>query len=192
MKNSRIIPVAVLAGLLTVVSLRGQDTTNVSWMVPATKLEAFETNVGTLIIKGTTELGVVSTRTGVISVRCKEFTDTLTSHKEHGIAIELGTQSQFKDVMLIDYDELGSLLQAIDYMNKLDVSVSPMDAFDAAYTTKGGFRIAALGNRRTGLVQFGVRDIRINAPPMVLSRDEMTRLSSLIDQARKQLDGLRG
>jgi hypothetical protein len=94
--------------------------------------------------------------------------------------------------MLIDYDELPSLLAAIDYLSKVEVSVSPMETFDAAYTTKGGFRIAALGTRRTGLVQFGVRDTRNNAAPVVFSREEMTRLGSLIDQAKRQLDGLRG
>jgi len=133
----------------------------------------------------------VAARTGAVSVKYKEFTDTGTGHKEHGIAIEIAQQGQPKDVMLIDYDELPSLLSAIDYFSKLDVSVSSLDGFDAAYTTKGGFRIAALGTRRTGIVQFGVRDTRINAPPVVLSREEMTRLSSLIEQSKTQLDALR-
>ena len=191
MHRSSLILVTLFWCLLVPTTLRAQEATNAYLIAPATKLEAFETNVGTIIIKATTDLGVVSAKTGVISVKCKEFTDTATGRKEHGLAIEIGWPGQFKDVMLIDYEELGSLLGALDYLNKVDVSVSSLDAFDAAYTTKGGFRVAALGSRRTGLVQFGVRDIRISAAPVVLSRDEMTRLSSLINQVKTQLDGLR-
>ena len=80
---------------------------------------------------------------------------------------------------------------AIDYITKLDVSVTPLTAFDAAYTTKGGFRIAALGTRRTGVIQFGVRDARSLSTPVVFSRDEMSRLSGLINQAKGVLDSVR-
>ena len=165
--------------------------TNLWPILPATRLEAFETNVGAITIKGTTDLGSVSAASGVVSVKAKEFTDTRTGRKEHGIAVEISRGGQYRDALLIDDDELGSLLTAIDYLSKLDVSVSPLNAFDAAYTTKGGFRIAALGARRTGLVQFGVRDARVGDAPVPLSRQEMTQLWSLIDQANKLLVGLR-
>jgi hypothetical protein len=169
---------------------RAQETNQLFYW-PTTKLEAFETNIATLIIKGTTEVGAVSTDNGVVSVKCKEMTDTAAGRKEHGIAVEISRPGQSKDVMLIDYEELAALLNAIDYLSKLDVTISALNTFDAAYTTKAGFRIAALGTRRTGLVQFGVRDVRFGAAPVPLSREEMTRLWSLIDVARKQLDALR-
>ena len=170
--------------------LNAQETNSYAF-VPATKLEAFETNVGAIVIKGTTEVGVVSTGSGQISVRYREVTDTASGHKEHGLVVEVSRQGPFKDTMLIDYDELSSLLTAIDYMSKLDVGVTPLNSFDAAYTTKGGFRIAALGTRRTGGVHFGIRDARAASSPIQLSRDEMTRLWTLIDQAKQQLDALR-
>jgi hypothetical protein len=129
---------------------------------------------------------------GVVSVKAKEFTDSGTGRKEQGVAVEITQKGQFKETMLIDYDELTSLLNNIEYLSKLDVSVTALNAFDAAYTTKGSFRIVALGTKRTGLVQFGVRNARTGAAPVLLSRDEMTRLWSFIDQAKKQLDALRG
>jgi hypothetical protein len=191
MKRTSLILLTLFGALLKLTPLQAQDTNSYT-IAPATKLEAFNTNVATVIIKGTTDLGAVSAKTATVSVKCKEFTDPASGRREQGIAIEIAQKDQFKDVMLIDYDELSSLLSAIDYLGKLDVSVSAMETFDAAYTTKGGFRIAALGTRRTGLVQFGVRDIRNTAMPVVLSREEMTRLGSLIDQAKRQLDALHG
>ena len=193
MKKWNIFLVTLVGSALIWPSLHAQET-NPSPILPATKLEASETNVGAIVLKATTDLGAVSTASGVVTVRYKENTDTATGHKEHGLAIELARQFPPKDTMLIDYDELASLLNAIDYLSKVDVGVTSLNSFDAAYTTKGGFRIAALGTRRTGIVQFGLRDVRVTAPPFLplpLSRDEMTRLWTLIDQAKQQLDALR-
>ena len=94
-------------------------------------------------------------------------------------------------MLQIDYDEISQLVNAINYITKLEVTVTPLNSFDAAYTTKGGFRIAALGTRRSGTVQFGVRDARIGGTPVVFSRDDMSRLSALIDQGKATLDSLR-
>jgi hypothetical protein len=107
------------------------------------------------------------------------------------MSIEITPQGQGRDALLIDYDEIPSLINAIDYITRLEVTATPLTALDAAYTTRGGFRIAALGSRRTGLIQFGVRDARFSSIPVVFSRDEMSRLSSLITQAKSTLDSVR-
>jgi hypothetical protein len=99
---------------------------------------------------------------------------------------------QLKDAMLIDYDEIGSLVSAIDYLTKLDMSATKLNFLDASYTTKGGFRIAALAGRRTGVVQFALRDARNPATSVLLSRDQMPQVSALIDLAKKTLDSAGG
>jgi hypothetical protein len=158
---------------------------------PATKLEAFDTNIATVIVKATTEIGSVSVNSGVVSVRCREITDTSSGHKEQGIALEITQRPQGRDRLLIDYDELDSLLNALHYLNNLNISITPLNAFDAEYTTKGGLRVAALGTRPNGGVQFTVRDARTNSLPVVFSRDDMSRFGSLISQAKAKLDTLR-
>jgi hypothetical protein len=170
---------------------RAQDT-NVYPLAPATKLEALEMSIGTIIFKASTEMGVVSVNTGIVSVKAKESTDMSSGLKELGVAIDIRREGGFRELMLIDYDELGPLLSNIDYLSKLDFSVTALNAFDAAHTTKGGFRIAALGTRSTGLIQFGVRNARTSAIPVLFSRQNMTQFWTLIDQAKKQLDALRG
>jgi hypothetical protein len=159
--------------------------------LPATKLESFETNTGVVIIKGSTDLGGISSDAGDVGVRCRELTDTSTGQKEQGLSLEITPRNQARTVLQIDYDEIGPLVGAIDYITKLEVTVTPLNSFDAAYTTRGGFRIAALGTRRTGMVQFGVRDMRDAGTPVVFSRDEMTRLAALINQGRATLDSIR-
>ncbi len=89
-------------------------------------------------------------------------------------------------------DEIASLLAALNYLSRLDASASALNTFDAAYTTKGGFRIAALGSRCTGAVQYAVRDARNASPPILFAGVEMGRFSGLIEQAKATLDALRG
>ncbi|HZR17563.1 MAG TPA: hypothetical protein VFE51_09570 [Verrucomicrobiae bacterium] len=165
--------------------------TNVLPPIPATKLEAFDTNTEVVILKGSTDLGAISAEAGEIGVRCREITDTSTGHKEQGLALEIVPRGQNRSVLQIDYDEISRLVNAIEYITKLEVTVTPLNSFDAAYTTKGGFRIAALGTRRTGTIQFGVRDARTGGTPVVFSRDDMSRLSALINQGKDTLDSLR-
>ena len=65
-----------------------------------------------------------------------------------------------------------------------------LDSFDAAFTTRGGLRLAALGNRRTGSFRFGLRDLRQNLPPIAFSREDMVRFTGLLTEAKKRLDSI--
>jgi hypothetical protein len=182
-------PLAILAASW-VANSRAQNT-NPYVPMPATKLESFDTNVSVVIFKASSEVGTLTADAGNVAVKCREITDTSTGRKEQGIALEITAGGQPKDTLFIDYDEIGSLVSGIDYITKLDVSATPLTTFDAAYTTRGGFRIAALGTRQTGAIQFGVRDARFASIPVTFSRDEMSRLSSLINQAKGILDSVR-
>jgi hypothetical protein len=180
-----------IAALLTSSGLVNAQITNNFQITPLTKLESFETNTEVVVFKATSEVGAISADTGQVAVKSKEITDTSTGHKEQGISVDITPRGQDRATLLIDYDEMASLANAIDYISKLDVTATPLTSFDAAYTTKGGFRIAALGTRRTGAIQFGVRDARTGSTPVTFSREDMTRLSSLINQAKGLLDSIR-
>ncbi|MGO9204549.1 MAG: hypothetical protein ACLQM8_28850 [Limisphaerales bacterium] len=159
---------------------------------PATKLESLETNVSVVILKGATALGSVPGKAGVVAVKCRQTTDTSTGRMEQGIAVEIAQKGQPTDTMLVDYDEIVRLLAAIEYLSRLDPSVTPLAAFNAAYTTRGGLRVAALGTRRAGAVQFAVRDVRAAMAPVVLSPEGMATFSGLINQGKATLDSLGG
>jgi hypothetical protein len=182
--------IAIAGGSLLGDLVRAQET-NVYPLVPATKLEAFETNTDTIIIKGTAPMGTVSMHGGEVSVRCREITDAGTGRRESGILIDFAFGAQVEGTTLIDYDELDSLLDGLEYLGKVDWSVTSLPDFSAVYSTKGGFRADARGSRRTGNIEFAVQSTRIGAPKLLLSRDQLGQLRSLIDQARTKLDSLR-
>jgi hypothetical protein len=168
----------------------GAQETNACLLMPATKLEAFETNTDTVIIKATAPIGTVQGHGGAVSVRCREITDAGTGRRESGIIVDIAFGGQLEAMMLIDYEELDSLLDGLDYLGKLDWSVTSLPDFSAVYNTKGGFRADARGSRRTGNIEFAVRSTRVSAPRLSLSRDQLGQLRSLVEQAKTKLDSL--
>lgn len=182
--------VVIVIGSLLARSALAQET-NLCLPLPATKLEAFETNTDTVIIKATAPIGAVPAHSGTVSVRCREITDVGTSRRESGIIIDIAFGGPLEDVMLIDYDELDSLLDGLEYLGKLDWTITPLPGFDAVYTTKGGFRAAAFGSRRTGNIEFAVRSMRVVRSPLLLSRDQLGQVRSLVEQGKAKLDSLR-
>ena len=190
MRRLTAIFVAVTGALLLTGMARAQGT-NAYLPFPATKLEAFETNVDTVIIKATAPIGSVPAHGGEVGVRCREITDAGTGRRESGIIVDLNFGGELGDTLLIDYDELGSLLDGLEYLGTLDWSITPLPSFDAVYTTKGGFRAAAFGSRRTGNIEFAVRSVRVRTAPLVLSRDQLGQVRSLVQQGKAKLDSLR-
>jgi hypothetical protein len=182
--------IAVAGGSLLGGPACAQET-NTCLLVPATKLEGFETNTDTVIIKATAPIGTVAAHGGAVAVRCRDITDAGTGRRESGILVDIGLGDQLDGTTLIDYDELDSLLDGLDYLGKLDWTVTSLPDFQAVYTTKGGFRADARGSRRTGNIEFAVRSTRVNVPRLSLSRDQLGQLRSLIDQAKAKLDSLR-
>jgi len=188
MCKSKIILIAIVVSFLSVVS--HAQVTNINLTVPATKLEALEAKIGVVIIKGTAPIGSVSANAAVVSVTCKEDMDASTSQKEYGILVGIRQGDQPEDGTLIDYDELESLLTAINYFSKIDWTVTAMSGFDAFYVTKAGFRVAAFGSKRSGTIQFAVRSNR-TSKGIVLSVEQLAQFKGLIDSAQRNLYSIR-
>ena len=100
---------------------RAQDTTN----APKTEIENFELQTGTVIVKGLGEIGSVTTSAGVISVRSKESIDENSGLKEYGISVALAS-NQLHGFLVVDYDELDSLIRGLDFLGKITYSVTAM------------------------------------------------------------------
>ncbi len=179
----------VVVGCFFLTTISQAQDTNI-WLLPATRLEACQTNIGKVIIKATAQVGTLSAGAGVLSVSYKELTDVGAGSRDYGVAIGITTAGRQCE-SLIDYDELDSLLGAVDYLNKVDWSVTSLPALDAFYNTKDGFRIAAFSSKRTSNIEIAVRSIRWNVGPLLLSRTEVAQFRNFIVQAKNKLDALR-
>ena len=188
----RFIRVLLLAAGFALLPQAGfaQDT-NAYYVAPLTRLEALETNTGTIILRATALVGNVAANAGSLTVKCRDFTDTATGRRESGISIDIALGNQREDRLFVDYDEMDSLLNAIDYLNRVDWSVTSFPTFDAYYMTRSGFQLTAFGGRRTGSIEYNARSARSTWPPLALSRDQLAQLRSLVTQAKTQLDAVR-
>jgi len=159
---------------------------------PKTKLEAFEAQTGVTIVKGSVLIGAVNAENGVVSIRCKESKDARTGRKESGLAIEVKEGEIQADTTIIDYDELDSFLDAIDYVSKVDYRVTALPFFDVIYTTKAGLRIAAYSSTRSpGTIQAALHSNHILHTRVLLSPQQLARFQSLIQESKTKLDSLR-
>lgn len=176
------------AVLISIVALAGTGHAQTVTNAPKTELEVFDSQTGIVIVKGFGQANSVTTGEGTISVRCKESVDITTGHKQYGIEVELIQNNQPKDKIIVDYDELDSLLNGIDYLSKISYDVTPLPGFEAVYATKSGLRLVAYSSRRMGgiqtFLQYG------DNPRIPLASDQVAQVRDLISQARTALAAL--
>jgi hypothetical protein len=155
-----------------------------------TNLGVMEAQTGVIIIKGFGTVGSIAVGSDVISVRSKESTDVSSGLKSYGLAIQIEANSLPRERIYVDYDEIDSLLGAMDYLIKIKYDVTSLPGFEASYTTKAGLQVIANSVRRDGAIQHSLQ--YGDAPRIMLSSLQITQLYDLIEQARKNLDALKG
>ncbi|MCA1558018.1 MAG: hypothetical protein LC731_05700 [Acidobacteria bacterium] len=111
---------------------------------PLTKLEALDTQVGSVLVKNYTYIGSVSGFSGgIVMVTSYEFVDPQTGRKEYGIGVELREtgRTEREARTYIDYDEIDALVRAMDYISKIERS-SSMENFEAQYRSRGELSVS--------------------------------------------------
>lgn len=183
----------ILAGLgagLLLAGPAGAQTTNAL----ATIIENFEQQTNAVIVKGFSLVGTVSVGDATIIVRSKESTDPGNNQKVYGIMVVYSGSSQPgnfapKNALVVDYDELDSLIGGMDYLAKIGYDVTPLSGFDASYATKSGLRFSAHSERRQGgilmFIRFG------DFPKIQLTTEQFNQLHNLIAQAKTALDSIK-
>jgi len=155
-----------------------------------TKLESFQRQTGTVVIKGYSNIGKIIAL-GSVGVECMEFTDATSGKKQLGVVIEV-TESgrlQNSDRSLIDYDEIEPLLKGIDYISKVNSSATKLDGFEAIYKTKGDFTAVAFSS--AGKVEAAVKSGYVRTATAYLSLEKLGTLRDLVTQAKQKLDSLK-
>jgi hypothetical protein len=157
-----------------------------------TKLEKFQARTGAVIIKGYTRVGFVTGTGGRASVLSMEFTDAQSSRKEKGIVIEVTESGRLErsNRSYIDYDEIDSLVQGIDYIGKIQGSVTTQANFEASYKTRGDFSVTTF-NTSSGDLNVAVTSGRIGQASVYLELGDLPKFRDLIVQAKAKLEGPR-
>jgi hypothetical protein len=94
---------------------------------------------------------------------------------------------------VVDYDEMDSLLNGLNYLAKIDYKVTSQPTFVASYVTRSGFRVGAFTSQRRGVIQYFLQDHgtnSANSPRILITPAQLTQFQSLVDQARSNLNSL--
>jgi hypothetical protein len=156
---------------------------------PKTKLEAFEAQTGAVVIRGLQDIGVLHGLLGTsATVEARESTDAASGKKEFGIAITVTETANYqrKETLYIDYDEIDSLINGIDYIAKVDKTVTTFDRFEADYHTKGDLYVAAF--TETKKVQASVQCGRFSRATAYYTLEQLSAFRDLIKRAKARLD----
>ena len=179
------IALVLISGLLIPVA-RAQ-VTNVTF----TELETFESQPGTVIVKGAGQIGSLNLGDINVAVICKESTDTAAGHKEYGVAVEIAENNRHRVRMVVDYDEVDSLLNGLNYLAQIDSNVTTLPTFAASYVTRSGLRVGASTNQRQGAIQYFLQDRSINSARIPMTSAQLVQFRSLMQQAKQNLDLMR-
>lgn len=160
---------------------------------PKTKLEEFQRQTGSVLIKGYTEIGSLvagEPSLSSTSVRAMEFTSATTKKKSTGIVIEITIMSSRvtdSSRSFIDYDEIDDLLKGIDYIAKANADATKHDNFEVKYSTRGDFS-ATTFNSGNGETKAAIDVGRLSSH---LPMDKFAEFRSYIIKAKSKLDALK-
>jgi len=159
---------------------------------PKTKLEAFQSQTGSVIIKGYTEIGegIVSIEPSgsILQVRAMEFKSAETQKSMSGIVMEITGVSRNNITgssrSFIDYDEIENLLKGLDYISEASADVTKHSSFEVKYSTRGNFS-ATTFNDSKGNIKAAIEVGHISTH---LPMNKFSEFKSLISKAKSKIE----
>jgi len=157
---------------------------------PRTKLEALEDRHGTVIIKGFSRITTVEVRG--VRLDAVEMREMGNASRAKGIVIVLreGGERPNDNRAFVDYEEIDSLLNAIDVIARVDETATRLPGFEARYKTLGDLEIGAFRQTRSGTAVILTTGICDRAT-QTLSLDDLAKLKAMIQEAKARLEELR-
>lgn len=181
------------SSLLFVVAITNFSTYAQDAAKPKTKLESFLGQDGVVIVHGFSTIGTVKGSYGsTISVDSKEFTNPSSGRKEYGITVEVKETGRLEreNTSYVDYDEIESLLKGLEYINKIDKSVTKLNEFQADYRSKSDLRLSTFSSSN-GETQLAIRSGTIGAATAYFKKDQIKQIQDLIVNAKQKIDSIK-
>jgi hypothetical protein len=157
---------------------------------PRTKLEALEDRHSTVIVKGFTRITTVEVRG--VRIDAVEMRELGNVGRAKGIVIVLreGGERPNENRAFVDYEEIDSLLNAIDAVARVDETATKLAGFEATYKTLGDLEIGVFRQTSRGTAVSMTTGICDRAT-QTLSLDDLAKVRAMIQEAKTRLDDLR-
>ena len=164
---------------------------------PRTKLEALEERHSTVIVKGFTRISTVEVRG--VRIDAIEMRELGNVARAKGIAVVLTREGPERpndrdrpddNRAFIDFEEIDSLLNAIDAISRVDETATKLVGFEARYKTLGDFEIGVFRQTRSGTAVILTTGICDRAT-QTLSLDDLAKVKAMIQEAKSRLEEIR-
>ena len=157
---------------------------------PRTKLEAIEDRHSTVIIKGFTRISTVEVNG--VRIDAVEMREMGNVARAKGLVIVLreGGEKPRENRAFVDYEEIDSLLNAMDVVARTDENSTKLAGFEARYRTQGDLEILVFRQTMRGTAVIMTTGICDHAT-RTLSLDEFAKVKAMIQEAKTRLDELR-
>jgi hypothetical protein len=157
---------------------------------PRTKLEALDDRHSTVILKGFTRITTVEVRG--IRLDAVEMREMGNVARAKGLVVALreGGERPEDNRAFVDYEEIDSLLNAIDVISRVDETATKLVGFEARFKTLGDLEISVFRQTRSGnavVMSTGI----CNRATTAMSLDDLAKVKAMIQEAKARLDELR-
>jgi len=158
-----------------------------------TKIEQFSARTGVVLIRGYEKIGSAQGLYDTsVNIQSKEFTSVNDGSKQYGITIETFKENgkyDKKHTSFIDFDEIDSLIQGINYISEVKPDVTKLDDFQADYTTKGSLKISTFssGDRLMAAVTSG----SIGGVEAYFNIEDLAKIKELLIKAKEKIESIK-
>lgn len=154
---------------------------------PRTKLEALEDRHSTVVIKGFTRITTVEVRG--VRIDAVEMREMGNVGRAKGLVVSLreGGERPNENRAFVDYEEIDSLLNAIDVIGRVDETATRFPGFEARYKTVGDLEVGVFRQTRSGTAVILATGLCDRAT-QTLSLDDLLKVKAMIQEARMRLD----
>ena len=157
---------------------------------PRTKLEALDDRHSTVILKGFTRITTVEV--AGVRIDAVEMREMGNVSRAKGVVVSLreGGERPRENRAFVDYEEVDSLLNAIDAISRVDETTVKLAGFEAKYRTLGDLEIQVFKQTRSGTAVIITTGICENSRA-TLSLDDLAKIRAMIQEAKTRLDEIR-
>jgi hypothetical protein len=187
MNRTILLIAVVLVSLVPGVLYAQNPETNI---YPKSRLELAEERTGVVLVRGTENVGSVAGNRGEVLVQVRETKDMTSSQRDYGVIITVFQGEGAANATYVDYDELPTLIQNLDYVSKANWTLTSLGHFDASYTTRAGLRVVTYSSTRSGLIEGAVVSQRLVRSRASLTTAQLDLLRNTLEVAKTKIDEL--
>jgi|SRR5580765_30349 len=160
---------------------------------PRNKLEDFDGRMETILVKGRSWAGTLRAQNGSARVEAIEIRDSSNNAQATGVVITInaegGPPGEIRS--LIDYEEIDSLVKAMDTAAKAGEAITKLTHFEVHYRTKGDFETMVFKQLSNNAIAAAIEGGFFDRSRLLMTLDDFTKLRWMIVQAKEKLDEIR-